>query len=252
VGAALLIAAVLTFVMLALLALPASAAPSTITFSLSGTHPFGENFHEGTFTAPSPLCASGSWRGDGQGTRTFTCADGSGTFRASFDGELEHAQGTTGPWKIFAGTGALASLRGVGTVTVDSSKPTDGSPGAPEWTFSETWRGIADLDASPPTIRVGRATAVRVTTPKGWVMVRLAFTSTDNVTGNAVAYTVSSWNVDGYWVARRSGSTTAGAVAVAFTVKPQAKARSVKVQIAAQDPLGNERRLTRAVKLPLS
>jgi hypothetical protein len=230
---------------------PAAAAPSAITLALSGTHPSGSTVHQGTFTAVPPLCTSGSWLGNGHGGRVFTCADGTGTFTGAFDGELEHAQGAKGPWAIFEGTGQYADLRGKGTATIDSSTPTDGTPGAPEWTFNDTWQGVVDSDPVAPSIRLGQAKATRLTTPKGWVSLRIAFTSSDNVAGNAVTYAVSyEISADAYQFGRRTGTATSSRVAVVFKLKPQKSARHVKVEIVAVDPVGNERHLVRTVKLP--
>lgn len=232
-------------------AVPATAAPSPITLALDGLHPLGATVHKGTFTAAQPLCASGTWLGNGVGGRVFTCADGTGTFTATFDGELEHAQGARGPWAIFEGTGQYADVRGKGTATVDSSTPTDGTPGAPEWTFNDTWQGVVDHDAVAPSIRLGQAKATRLTTPKGWVSLRIAFTSSDNGAGNAVAYAVSyEISADAYQFGRRTGTATSSRVAVVFKLKPQKSARHVKVEIVAVDPVGNERHLVRTVKLP--
>src|SRR5947207_15554234 len=109
-------------------AIPASATPTAVTFHLVGTHPPDADYHQGTFTAPAPMCPSGTWQGNGQGTRVFTCADASGTFTASFDGELEHTTGAKGPWAIVSGTGKYATLRGRGAATVDFSPGPNGSP----------------------------------------------------------------------------------------------------------------------------
>lgn len=230
---------------------PATASPLPITLALDGLHPLGATVHKGTFTAAQPLCPSGTWLGNGVGGRVFTCADGTGTFTATFDGELEHAQGARGPWAIFEGTGHYSDLRGKGTATIDSSTPTDGTPGAPEWTFNDTWQGVVDHDAIAPSIRLGQAKATRLTTPKGWVSLRIAFTSSDNVAGNAVTYAVSyEISADAYQLGRRTGTATSSRVAVVFKLKPQKSARHIKVEIIAVDPVGNERHLVRIVKLP--
>src|SRR5712692_114933 len=51
---------------------PASArvaAPTPVTLHLDGTHPVAVDYHQGTFTAPPPLCPSGNWLGNGAGGR---------------------------------------------------------------------------------------------------------------------------------------------------------------------------------------
>jgi hypothetical protein len=80
------------------------AARPRATLHFHGTHPVGADCHQGTLTASPPLCPSGKWLGNGAGTRVFTYADHRGSFTASFEGELEHVQGTSGPWTITDGT----------------------------------------------------------------------------------------------------------------------------------------------------
>lgn len=105
----------------------ASAQTATITTDITFPEE-GEPF--GTFTATAPLCPSGTFLdefvGGGGGSqahavtvrKTFTCADGSGTFTILF-----HPQGTpstpggcleAGPFAVVGGTGDYAKLRGHG------------------------------------------------------------------------------------------------------------------------------------------
>ncbi len=227
------------------------AAPLTVTLALQGTHPAGTSHHEGTFTAAAPFCASGTWIGTGAGYRTFTCADGSGTFTAAFNGELEHAQGASGPWAITAGTGSYVHLRGKGTVTVDSSRAGDGSPSSPEWTFAETWRGIAAEDTVAPTIQVTRLTLRKLAPRKRLLELTVAFRSIDTVAGNRVSYTVA-YETDSstYQSGQRSGAASAGIIVVGFRFRLGRGARIVKLQIEVQDAVGNQRRLVRTLRLP--
>jgi hypothetical protein len=136
----------------------AVAAPTQVTLHLDGTHPVGVEYHQGTFTASSPLCPAGNWIGNGAGSRDFTCSDGSGSFTASFRGELEHSQGATGPWTIFHGAGAYETLRGQGTATIDFSTGEQVSP----ITFRDTWTGVVDFDVTAPT---GSVTATQSRAP---------------------------------------------------------------------------------------
>lgn len=117
------------------------AAQRRATLHLHGTHPVGADYHQGTFTASRPLCPSGKWLGNGAGTRVFTCSDHSGRFRATFEGELEHVQGASGPWTIADGTDTYTGMRGSGTATLVSPTGFNSSP----ITFSDTWTGVVEL-----------------------------------------------------------------------------------------------------------
>src|SRR5205823_13259710 len=92
-------------------AIPASATPTAVSFHLVGTHPPDDDYHQGTFTAPSPLCPSGTWQGNGQVSRVFTCADGSGTFTANFFLQVEHTAGARRPCSLTAAPGTIGALR---------------------------------------------------------------------------------------------------------------------------------------------
>jgi hypothetical protein len=223
----------------------ALAAPSRapqVTLNLHGTHPIDKETHEGTFTAQSPLCTSGTWAGNGQGTRIFTCADGSGTFSANFQGELEHTTGSVGPWAITAGTGSYLTLRGKGTATVNSSVP------GPPITFDDTWRGIAAFDDTAPS---GAVTAVKITRPpvkhRRWKL-RLTFSARDNDPTDPVSF---SANADaGLWTAKRRGTVTASPRTLAFAFRRGRGVRVFHIEITLDDPVGNEGTLKRNVRLP--
>ena len=225
------------------LALPAAAAPTQVTLAVVGAHPVGQEFHQGTFTAPAPLCPAGSWVGNGSGTRTFTCSDGTGTFTVSFDGNLEHTQGSTGPWAIQAGTGAYTALRGVGTAHIDSSS-TDSSGAV---NFTETWTGTADFDATAPT---GSITAVKLTRPakpsRPW-KVRVSFSAADNVAGNAVSYQATA--TAGSVFVQRRGTVATGAGSFSFSFRRPAAVHVLRLEIDLADPLGNTSAITKRVKL---
>jgi hypothetical protein len=224
-------------------AIPASSTPPAVTFHLDGTHPSGADYHQGTFTAPSPLCPSGTWQGNGQGSRVFTCADGSGTFTAAFDGELEHTTGARGPWSIISGTQKYATLRGRGAATIDFSTGPNGNP----ITFSDTWQGVVDFDDVAPAIKVQRATTTRLRKPRGPYVLHLSFACPDNVPGNTVSYGVVVSTVASN-LFTRSGTTTAGAT-LSVRFQPPRSARFVYAEITATDPVGNLRTLTRRVRV---
>ena len=223
-------------------AIPASATPRTITFHLDGTHPPDKDAHQGTFTAPAPLCSSGTWQGNGRNGRVFTCADDSGTFTALFNGELEHTAGASGPWAIVGGTGAYATLRGAGTGHIDSSTGPTGNP----ITFSDTWTGRVDFDTVPPSGSITAAKVLRPHTPHGLWTVQATFTARDNVAENAVRFHATARA--GVYFAERRGSVAAGSGKVRFAFRPGRRVRSLNLRIELSDPWQNQRILRRTVR----
>lgn len=221
-------------------------APTPVTLVLQGLHPDDGDYHLGTFTAPPPLCSSGSWRGNGRGGRVFSCADGSGTFTASFDGEQEHFSGH-GPWKISEGSGSYVTLRGHGTGSnvLLSSDPI---------TFTNTWQGVVDMDATPPKISLSAASATRVRGSKSNYGIQVAFKAQDDVADNPVQYAVAVTDSLGRQVARRTGTVGAGpapvALKIAVKIRPPANAKTATVEVWASDPIGNQRTVDRTIKLP--
>ncbi|HMJ01164.1 MAG TPA: hypothetical protein VK488_15130 [Gaiellaceae bacterium] len=216
----------------------AGATPTAVTLHLDGFHAVDVDYHQGTFTAPSPLCSSGRWQGNGQNARVFTCADGSGTFTASFNGELEHTAGSTGPWAITAGTGSYTALRGKGTGKVDSST----GPTPPVY-FSDTWTGVVDFDATAPTGSV----TLKVTRLRGhrW-RVRATLLASDNVEGNAVSYRATA--SAGSYFASRSGTVSTGRRSLAFVFRAR-RGRRFEIELTLADPCGNTSTIRRAVRL---
>lgn len=206
---------------------------------------------DGTFTASAPLCAAGAATDIAHefpipevAVRSFTCGDGSGSvsFRiGSFTAE-EAADGA-GTWAIVGGTGRYASLRGTGTwatVAVDLDRPEGPS-------VRTRLTGIAAFDAEAPTIAVRRATVTGK--PRACVL-RFVFTAPDDVAANTVSYRVTT--LAGLrLLAERRGTTAAGrVVALAAPIRPANGTRRVTVVVTVADPVGNERRLARAIPLP--
>jgi hypothetical protein len=121
----LLVSSLLTLALLiaAVPALGAAASDATIEVH----QPFDQP--EGTFTADSDvLCASGTTsdvvRLTGNGSvinirdiKTFTCADGSGTFTLKIQAQVRPCETTDqGAWTVIGGTGDYEQLRGAGTL----------------------------------------------------------------------------------------------------------------------------------------
>ena len=162
--------------------------------------------------------------------------------------DSEH--GGSGSWRIVSGTGRYEKLRGQGRFT---SVRTGGDPlDHGSITFRSVWNGVADLDDAPPTVAIPRATVVKLRSPTGAYSVKLALALGDNGEGNAVSYTLRVTTSSGIELARKFGTARPGA-AVSVTIRVRtlsARARSILLQLTASDPVGNERKLTRAVKLP--
>lgn len=147
----LLLAAVVCLLLVG--ASPAYAQEPTIVTNITFPEE-GEPF--GTFTASDPLCPSGTFVDDFVGgggafqsghvfyhgftvRKTFTCADGSGTFTILFHPQLSPATPAgceeAGPFAVIGGTGAYTQLRGHGDFCVFPSG--DG--------FTETFTGTFTL-----------------------------------------------------------------------------------------------------------
>lgn len=208
---------------------PASAARGPMTWTDFGVR--GQQ--TGTFTAPAPLCSSGTFK-DIAATlavkSVHTCADGSGTFEFEVIG--------SGPWSFTAGgTGRYSTLRGSGTCHVTLND--DGS-------FVRTCDAIADFDNTAPSARIERLRLSRV---GGAYKLSLTFNTADNVAGNAVSFKVEAVAA-GRRIGRKVGRTPGGRVGIALTVRPPKRAHRLAVSLRVADPLGNTRTISRASKLP--
>ncbi|MDQ2965543.1 MAG: hypothetical protein M3R57_06820 [Chloroflexota bacterium] len=224
---------------------PALTASTQVTLHLAGTHPADVDLHKGTFTASPPLCASGSWLGNGEGRRVFTCNDGTGTFTASFAGELEHRTGATGRWTIASGTGNYAALRGKGTATIDFST---GDETTSPITFTDTWSGIVDFDATAPTGSITEAKVVR--SLHGRWSVKVSFRARDNEKSSPVTFRAIT-TAGGSYVAGRTGTITAETGSFTFTVafRPGKRIRLLRIEIELTDQWGNLTTIKRSVRL---
>ena len=230
--------------------LPAQTAvrtPQHATLSLSGAHPAGRGFHEGTFTAAPPLCPSGTWLADseeeGDGLRDFTCANGSGTFNTEITGDIEHQAGMEGPWTITGGTGSWVKLRGKGTATTDVST----GPGSSPIVFSSTWTGTVDFDSIAPSLRTTSITVIKAKKPRKTGNVTVSFTSQDNVPTNAVTFRISV--TSGQYFAVKTGPVVDGKGSAAFVFRRSEVADTMEIGMHVFDPWENERSLHPVVKV---
>jgi hypothetical protein len=184
---------VLRAVVAALVALAVPAAGSSTNASsefqlvFDGKHT-PSLLHEGPFTTSAAFCPSGQAVDTGVDSATetalrkFTCAGSSGGFTARV-GRLPAEDGGSGTWQIVEGSGPLADLRGKG---IWSSVRLGGNPTDPATiTFRSTWKGVADLDAAPPTVAAQKRSAQKLRRPKGAYRVRLVLTLND-AAGSAV------------------------------------------------------------------
>lgn len=247
-------------------ALAATTAAQPLELVFAGSHeqvpvspdyPFGMR-HVGTFTSRAGVCASGtvvdlsieSLGGSvpGGATRRYTCADGSGTLTMQISSlPAEHEPPFAAMWTILGGTGSFAGYRGKGNLRGEllSGDPTDPA----SVVFRSTFAGLAAADTVPPTITVSAAKATKRGPRAGTYALRLTASLLDDVADNDVDYTARIV-AGGTELTRRSG-TTHGAVSWAPRIRvPRATIRSVRVEVIAIDPVGNEARLTRTLRLP--
>ena len=79
---------------------------------------------------------------------------------------------------------------------------------------------------------------------------RLVVAIRDDVDGNPVGYAVTVKG-NGSALGRKVGSTASGAVTLTIRVRvPNSRLRTIRVQVTATDPIGNERSLARSLTLP--
>jgi hypothetical protein len=245
-----------------LFVIPAATSATPRSFDLTFDGRMGKRvdiakwIHEGTFVSSSPFCASGSGTDTSvvsgsrpaRTVRVFTCDDGSGSITArAVNYDAEETPYTTGTWQIVDGTGAYQSFRGKGEIT---GGPLSGNPQQPQTLiFRARWLGIADFDDVAPTLDFARAGTTKLGRPKGAYDVRIAFSIRDNVDENTVTYTASAYWPGATHFVTRGGQIQSGDVELTLRVRPRTSVHRVRVQILATDPLGNERQVTRFVRL---
>jgi hypothetical protein len=207
--------------------------------------------HEGPFTASAPFCSSG-YAVDlalqpPTEVREFTCTDGTGSITARkivarADAQFIHEEGV---WAIVQGTGRYATLRGKGTSVLDTVSGDAGNHITTR--YNETWRGVIDFDVTRPDVSISQASAKPLRSPKGSYSIRIALSVRDGSDANAVTYAMT---LSGSGVfAHRTGTTTAGTVSTTFRVHPRKPTRTLQLVVIASDPVGNETRIARKLKL---
>jgi hypothetical protein len=195
-----------------------------------------DSFSGGKFTASGAFCPSG--RVEGYEIQLLTCADGSGTAMAVvvFPGGVRG--GDSGTWKIIGGTGAYEKLRGQGMVTtVETGEFLDDC-----WdycpVFDISWTGVADLDDVAPALRIVSAQASKLR-PAGAYSLELALELGDEFEASPVPYVlrVTTGVRTLAWI---SGTAETPNLELTVPIRPGKRALSVRVHLAASDPLGNE------------
>jgi hypothetical protein len=177
--------------------------------------------------------------------RQFSCTDGSGSITARkfvlrADAQFTHEEGA---WAIIEGTGRYSRLRGKGTAVLDT---VSGDPANHITTrFNETWLGVIDFDVARPDVRISQASAKRLQRPTGAYSIQVAFTARDR---NQVSY-VLTVSGSGVFVLRK-GTTTSGTVSTTFRIRPRKGVRTLRLTVVVSDPVGNETKVIRQLRLP--
>lgn len=233
---------------------PADRAPTPFMLIFDGAHEPGVGQvnprRKGEFSAAAPICSTGAAIDEAfvypNGVlREHTCNDGSGSFTARLDPTVAE-RGGSGRWKIVGGTGRYSELRGRGTFTGEFL---GGSPSHEETiTFRTTWEGVVGFDDTAPTIRALRSSLTKLRSPGSYVL-RVSFRVADDVPGNAVEYSIIPRS-GSYALPFSEGHARSRTVAVALQVDPRRPDLPVLVEISVTDPLGNNRRVLRSVRLP--
>ena len=207
-----------------------------------------------TFRSRAPFCATGTFAEFGPPAFTewrFTCDDGTGSLTVSIARPWDHdpeAKVWNTTWLILDGSGSYAGLSGEGSMRIEvlSSEMSDR-------VFVMTWRstlqGVVDRDTVAPTIAFSSATAAKLHRPAGFYALRLGVALRDNVTDNPVSYTLRVF-AGGRKLAERVGIAGPEAVSMTLRIRPPAGARTVRLVLTGEDPIGNTVSIARWLKLP--
>ena len=181
-----------------------------------------------TVASDAPICGSGTLADD-----TYTCADGSGSFRQIRRAPILGGEADT---LLGRGTGRYADLRG---------KRLDCAGLATGGTACEY---LVDLDPQAPSARM-QARAVRLQTRRRSYAVRISVTTRDNVPSNAVTV-MAAVTAHGERLGGRSTRARNRRAALVVKIRPQRGVTRVRLSVWVEDPVGNVRLLTRSLRLP--
>jgi hypothetical protein len=255
--ARLLVVAALTVVTAAFasVAVHAAAAPTAFSLRFEGLHVPDAALshglrHDGRFTALPPFCAAGrayDVRHFGEDSlsvhRLHTCDDGSGSFTAFMPNVLNEHRGQ-GAWRIVEGTGRYATLRGFGTYR---GTLLGGDPLLFDTiTYRTDWQGAVGFDADPPALESLAVTARKLPLRQRTYVVQVALVARDQSAPVSYTVEVRTGSAD---VVSKLGSTSSGRAAITFRIRPARAVRSARIELTAQDALGNAMSATRSVQL---
>ena len=217
----------------------------------SETETFAFGFRdEGSFTALAPMCDTGlavdieNRLADGWMTelRRFDAGAAPGASspgRGSWMGIRRWAT-RTGAWLIVAGTGAYEGLRGKGTYV---RAFLEGEPAS----IAEVWRGLVDYDDTAPEVTLGKISVTTPHQPGGAYLIRLRLSARDPA-GGQVTFLVTARS--SILLAAKYDTAPSGSASVVLSVRPRAGERRVRLEVAANDQVGNERTVVRVLNLP--
>lgn len=225
-------------------------APASFRLVFDGQHT-PALLHEGPFTTSASFCLSG-YAADVNieaetetAVRAFRCSGSADEFTARVKPvPAEHGGG--GSWQIVSGTGVLANWRGKGTWTSVRLGGTDGNPAS--ITYRSTWQGVADFDASAPTISLSRSSARKLRWPKGAYLLHFGL-SFDEATGNVVSYELRVIDPRTKLEVPKSGQSSTGRASLTMRVRPTKRTRVLRIRIAASDPVGNAAELASSLRI---
>ena len=247
----------------------ASELELTLEYHVSWEGPWNPNSVEGTFTAGAPFCPSGTFvattpRVGSSDTRyAFTCDDNSGGLDASalypFDAYGE-GQVAEGGFRILAGTGSYAGLRGRGTQRTENLGEHLVDPGCVgEYevscpsivTWRSTLRGVAGEDAVAPAVAFSAVKARKLPQPADAYSLHLELALRDNVEG-PIAYLLRVTPTTSVReLARSFGATRDGAASMTMRFRYHNPAkRAVLLRLGVSDEVGNESSASQVVRLP--
>jgi hypothetical protein len=221
-------------------AAPARTAASAFELTLEEIATFDDEVvfkHQGTFRSGAPFCGSGTMVDplSAHGALQLACDDGTGSLTVSNTQVSQVASPWNATWRIVDGSGSYADLRGKGSLRREELRS---DPGGSAW--RSTFQGVVDRDAVAPTVTLSSAKVTKLRRPAGAYALKLGIALRDNVTDNPVSYTVRASGPGGRELARSLGTTRTEAVSIKLRVRPLVKARIVRLQISAEDPVGNQ------------
>jgi hypothetical protein len=218
---------------------PARTAASAFELTLEEALTFEDEVvnYQGTFTSGAPFCGRGTMVDpvSPHGGLQLACDDGSGSLTVSIAPVSQVASPRNATWRIVDGSGSYAGLRGKGSLRQEVLRSDPAG-----FASRSTFQGVVDRDAVAPTVTLSSATATKLRRPAGTYELKLGIALRDDVMDNPVSYTVLARGPGLRELARSVGTTRTEAVSIKLRVRPLVKARIVRLQISAEDPVGNK------------